>query len=317
MYPYCGIILFVLQSIGKLWLNYRLCVEDCSLDSLDLSGCTALGDLRAAANNYTSINWGSTGQSIWHICIRNNPLNKGNIPLLTQFPVLRQLLIWNTNQTGTFVCHSSEIQEILSDMNHFTNADISGCTNLGAFDLSGNQLTSLDLGTAYNLTDLQLKDCSLAKSVIDYILLTLDQVGQPNGTLVLTGNEAPSSSSGIVHRDNIKIKGWTISITEPGQPIPVTDITITSEGGVNTTSSDKGTLQLNAEIIPTISTDNTVLWSITSGANLAKVDNNGQVTALHNGIITVTGTVHNNSEIYDEMVIIISNQINSDDINFP
>lgn len=182
--------------------------------------------------------------------------------------------------------------------------------------MSGNQLTSLDLGTADNLADLQLKDCSLAKSVVDYILLTLDQVGQPNGTLVLTGNEAPSSA-GIVHRDNLKIKGWTISITKPGQQIPVTDITITSAGGVNTISSDKGTLQLNAEIIPTISTDNTVLWSITSGANLAKVDNTSLVTALHNGIITVMATAHNNSEIYDEMVIIISNQINSDDVNFP
>ena len=108
--------LFQCQNLATLRLGShpvleRLCVEDCNLDSLDLSGCAALEDLRGALNNYTSINWGSIGQSLWHICIRDNPQITVNIPDLTQFPVLRELLIWNTNQTGAFVCHSSVIQD--------------------------------------------------------------------------------------------------------------------------------------------------------------------------------------------------------------
>ena len=196
-------------TLGSLPVLERLCFEDCDLDTLDLSGCTALEDLRGALNNYTSINWGSIGQPLWHLCIRDNPQLKVNIPALTQFPLLRELLNWNTNQTGAFVCHSSVIESIESYKNHYTSADISGCTSLVKFSLSGSQLTSLDLGTANYLTDVQLKECGLTESQVDYVLNTLDGAGLFNGNLDLSVNTAPSAD-GLVHLNNLKERGWTI-----------------------------------------------------------------------------------------------------------
>jgi hypothetical protein len=140
-----------------------------------------------------------------------------NIPALTQFPVLRELLIHNTNQTGAFVCHSSVIKVIESYSNHYTSADISDCTSLRIFSLSGSQLDSLDLGTANNLINVELTNCGLTESQTDYVLHTLDGAGQSDGYLELTGNAAPSAE-GLVHRDSLEGRGWTI-LTE--YPVPL------------------------------------------------------------------------------------------------
>ena len=189
----------------------RLCIEGDNLGAEDLSGCAALKDLRSAFNNYTSINWGNTGAFLWHICVRSNPKFFVNIPDLTQFPLLRELLTWNDNQTGAFVCHSPIIQRIDSYDNHYTSADISGCTSLAQFSLSGSQLASIDLGTANNLTYVQLNNCGLTEFQVDYILLTLDGVGRSNGNLELDGNATPSTA-GFIHYNNLKQKGWTVII---------------------------------------------------------------------------------------------------------
>ena len=91
----------------------RLCVEGCNLASLDLSGLTGLKDLRGAENNYTSINWGSIGALLWHICVRSNPQFNVNIPALTQFPLLQELLIWDANQNGEFVVIATLFRELM------------------------------------------------------------------------------------------------------------------------------------------------------------------------------------------------------------
>lgn len=225
----------------------RLCVEDCNLDSLDLSGCAALEDLRGALNNYASINWGSIGQYLWHICIRDNLQMTENIPPLTQFPVLKELFTWNTNQTGAFVCNSSVIKEIHSFGNHYTSADISGCTELRIFFLSGSKLTSLNLGTADNLTNVKLKDCSLTESQVDYVLHILDLAGKSNGNLDLAENPAPSSD-GLVHYDNLKARDWTIEID------PVTGITVPVD------NIDNMKIIVLSDVIRILFTDNFISW---------------------------------------------------------
>jgi len=187
----------------------RLCVEDCDLDSLDISGCVALEDLRAALNNYRTINWGSAGQNLWHICIRDNPQMTENLPGLTQFPALKELFIWNTNQTGSFVCNNPVISEIDAYDNNYSGADLSGCTGLKILSLSSSKLSTLDLGTANNLYNIQLRNCELSVSQVDYILQTLDAAGRSNGYLDITAN-TPPSSDGLINLYNLKARGWSI-----------------------------------------------------------------------------------------------------------
>ena len=293
----------------------RLCVEDCNLSSIDLSGCPELADYRGASNRYISINWGNTGTKIWHISMENNPQFTANLPDLTQFPVLRELLIPEANQKGLFICHSSVIEMIDAYDNHYTSADISGCTNLKELSLSGSKLTFLDLGTADYLTEVDLFNCNLTESLTDYVLQTLDEAGLSDGVLYLKGN-APPSASGLVCHDNLKNKGWAISIIYPGELVPVAEITVTGAGGMALINSDNGTLQLEAEVLPSFATDKTVTWSISSGSWLASIDESGLVTAIGNGTIIVRGTANNDPAIYDELMINISNQVYHEDVSY-
>lgn len=200
-------------KLGSHPVLERLCIEDCNLGSLDLSGCHALEDLRSALNNYSSINWGTIGANLWHICVRGTAFAV-NLPGLAQFPSLRELLIWNNNQNGAFVINNPVIQRIDAYSNNYTSADISGCNNLTEFDLSGSQLTSLNLGTAGNLNDAALKDCNLTQSLVDYVLLTINGNGRINGILELSGNSFPSAA-GMTGYTSLLGKGWTVNINIP------------------------------------------------------------------------------------------------------
>jgi hypothetical protein len=273
-----------------------------------LSGCAALEDIRAASNNLTSVNWGSIGQSTHHICIGNNPQIKTSLPSITHFPVLRDLLIGNTNQAGAFVCHSPVIQMIYSDMNNYTSADISGCKSLTAFFLSGSQLASLNLGTATNLTDVRLADCGLTESQIDYILYTLDRADLSNGNLNLTGNASPSAE-GLVHFDNLKRRGWTINFSL----VAVNDIAVNGTGESTTITTDNGTLQLSVVLLPANATYKTVTWSIVNGTGQATINASGLVKAIDNGTVTAVATAKDSSGVYGTLIITISNQLLSQD----
>jgi hypothetical protein len=285
----------------------RLCIEECNVDSLNLSGCPALKDIRGAQNRFTSINWGSSGAAFVHICVRSNPQFVVNLPDLTQFPVLKELLIWDDSQTGPFICHNSVIEDIEAYDNHYTSADINGCTALKQLLMSGNHLESLNLGTADVLKEIDLKDCFLPESIVDYVLSTIIDAEEFSGTLELTGN-APPSSVGIVNRESLISRGWTVNITDPNQSIAVSEITVRGEGDLDIINTDKGTLQLIAEILPGYASDKTIAWSLINGTGQATINSEGVVTAISNGIVTARATARDGSGTYGELVINISNQ---------
>ena len=291
-------------KLGSHPVLERLCVEDCNLASLDLSGCPALKDLRGASNNFTSINWGSIGSQLLHMCVRTNSFNV-NLPDMTQFPILRELLTWDDNQTGAFVCHSSVIQRIDTYDNHYTSADVSGCTSLALFSLSGSKLSSLQLGTANNLTDVRLNYCGLTESQMDYVLRALDEAGRSDGHLELSGNEAPSGD-GLIHNDNLKGKGWIIIITNSIRIVPVTSIIISGNDGLPDIVANYESFQLMADVFPSDATDKTVTWSIVNGTGQASITPSGLFTALTEGTVTIIASAADGSGITGTKVITIS-----------
>ena len=117
------------------------------------------------------------------------------------------------------VCHNSGIREISAYGNHYTSADISGCTALRVFELSGSRLGSINLSTAENLTNVKLRDCALSQLNIDYVLKTLDDAGKLNGYLDITGNATPSIAA-LSHYYSLKAKGWTIEEITGIEPVP-------------------------------------------------------------------------------------------------
>ena len=101
----------------------------------------------------------------------------------------------------------------------------------------------------------------------------------------------------------------TITLTISNQLIPVTGITVTGDGGISSITSDDGTLQLNALVIPSNASNKSVTWSIAEGTGRASVSMTGLVTAITDGTVTAVATSSDGSAISGIIEITISNQI--------
>jgi hypothetical protein len=94
-----------------------------------------------------------------------------------------------------------------------------------------------------------------------------------------------------------------------GNPVVlVENIEITSEGGMNTISTDGGILQLTATILPENATNKNTTWSVVSGEEFGFVSENGLFSATNNGIAVVQASANDGSGIYNTFSITISNQ---------
>lgn len=188
--------------------------EGADLSNLDLSQSPALTDLRGAVQGSSSyaINFGTTGDDIWHICTRDNP-QISSLPDMNQFPLLQQLWIWNDNQSGILHPTSTHLTSVLAYDNHYTTANFSGDfpSGSGTIDIHGNNLTSLDISNDPGLTSLDAHNNSLSQTTVDGILKTLDSYNTNGGTVNLTSNTAPSDT-GQTYANNLAARGWTVSL---------------------------------------------------------------------------------------------------------
>ena len=93
------------------------------------------------------------------------------------------------------------------------------------------------------------------------------------------------------------------------QPILlVSSITVTGTGGATTITTDGGTLQMSANVLPANATDNSVTWSVTPGTGDATINTSGLLTATANGTVMVRATANDGSGVYGELEITISGQ---------
>ena len=94
--------------------------------------------------------------------------------------------------------------------------------------------------------------------------------------------------------------------------IEVTDITVTGTGGATTITSDGGTLQMNAAVLPANATNPTVAWTVIDGTATATIDNTGLLqatgTPAGNGIVTVQASAVDGSGVVGTLEVTISNQ---------
>jgi len=99
----------------------------------------------------------------------------------------------------------------------------------------------------------------------------------------------------------------TLGITISNQSIHVTSVTVTASNYFITTQG--GTLQMTAAVLPVNATDPLVTWSVITGTGTASVNSSGLVTALTNGYVTVRATARDGSGIYGAHIVDISGQI--------
>ncbi|MGB9928352.1 MAG: hypothetical protein ACPK85_08080 [Methanosarcina sp.] len=191
----------------------RLCLENCKISDLDLSETPLLADFRGASQRsltYT-VNWGDTGANLWHVCVRDNPQATRILPA-SQFPIIKDFYVWNSNQSGNLILNSTNLKSVLASNNYYNTANLSGCFpagRRGTVIINNNELTSLDISNDPGLLYLNVSSNSLNQTEIDQLLQTLDSYKTRDGTLDLTGNSAPSGR-GIAHANNLTSRGWKV-----------------------------------------------------------------------------------------------------------
>lgn len=206
----------VLDNTPKL---QRACFEDCDLISLDLSDCVELRDLRGAMNSYQTINFGSIGADIWHICIRENRQIEENLfSDMTNFPNIRELFIWHDNQSGDLVIPSTGTSggvNIQAYGNSYEKVDLRGAlrdnTWNARINLSENNISEIYLEGCQQITYLDLSDNNLDMTQVDSVLAMIDNFGLSNGYLDLRGNFSPSENSSSII-SSLESRFWTVYV---------------------------------------------------------------------------------------------------------
>ena len=129
-----------------------------------------------------------------------------------------------------------------------------------------------------------------------------------NSTGLVTAIANGTVTARATANDGSGVSG-TLVITISNQVIPVTGITVTGAGGATTITTDNGTLQLSAAVLPSNATNQTVTWSVTNGTGQATINSTGLVTAVANGTVTARATANDGSGVSGTLVITISNQV--------
>jgi len=89
------------------------------------------------------------------------------------------------------------------------------------------------------------------------------------------------------------------------EDIAVEEITVAGEGGASTITKGAGTLQMIATVLPVNSKDPSVTWSADNEA-VATIDENGLLTAVGNGDVTVTATANDGSGVTGTLVVTVT-----------
>ena len=93
--------------------------------------------------------------------------------------------------------------------------------------------------------------------------------------------------------------------------IPVETITLTP----GTITTDNGTLQMTATILPANATNQILKWTVENGTGKASISSTGLVTAIENGTVTIKGAATDGSFMESTAVVTISGQaINKFDV---
>lgn len=177
----------------------RLCLEQANTHYVDLNPVAAnLKDFRGAlqqgGSGLTVASLTANLAQIYHFCVRDQPVT--GIPAASRLPVVEQLWIWNTGQSGTLTVTSSAVTSLQAYSNGYTAVDLTGRTTLTSIDLHAN---------------------SLDRGAVDAVLVEVNSWATSNGYLDLSGagNAAPSAT-GLTARTALLARGWTVLVAGGG-----------------------------------------------------------------------------------------------------
>jgi uncharacterized protein YjdB len=129
-----------------------------------------------------------------------------------------------------------------------------------------------------------------------------------NASGLLTAIDNGTVTARATANDGSGVSG-TLGITLSNQMTPVASIVVSGAAGATTITTDNGTLQLAAAVMPANVTDTSVTWSVINGTGQATINATGLLTAVDNGTVTATATANDGSGESGSLIVTLSNQL--------
>lgn len=137
-------------------------------------------------------------------------------------------------------------------------------------------------------------------NVIDYSATAID------GTINFGGNPWVGNTSNCKYElEMSQIIDVTVG---PGSGVFVATIDAQGQGGVSTITTQGGTLQMEATVLPANVDDGSYTWSVVNGTGSASIDASGLLTASTDGTVDAVATANDGSGIIGTATITLSNQ---------
>ncbi|MGI5879431.1 MAG: S-layer homology domain-containing protein [Syntrophomonadaceae bacterium] len=126
-----------------------------------------------------------------------------------------------------------------------------------------------------------------------------------NGAVQVSGVTVNDFTYPVVYKviaENGEVRNWTVTVSKPH--VSVSSITVNNAG--ESTLKKGQTLQMSAEVLPVYANHKTITWSVINGTGTATIDNNGVLTAVTAGTVTVKATANDGSAVAGSQVITIT-----------
>ncbi|MFT6137796.1 MAG: Leucine-rich repeat (LRR) protein [Salibacteraceae bacterium] len=269
----------------------RLDFNNNNVSTIDLSANNLLKSLNSQSNQLQSLNL-SANIDLEQVDIRNNPVTSLDI---VNNVALIDLNCRNTSISSLNTASNVNLAYLVCDQNSINSLDFSSNINLLEIFCNDNLLTSLNLANGNN-------------SSVNY----LDATNNSNLTCIQVDDVAYSTTNWM------QIDPSSSFSTDCSVIVLINSITVQGQAGVSTITTQGGTLQIEADVLPANADDGTYTWSVFNQTGSATIDANGLLTASTNGIVSVTATANDASGETGSMIVTISNQdlgINENAVN--
>lgn len=242
------------QDDTNTYGDLQICVSGCFLkigiNTLAINDTQTIG-IEATGTTSGTIDWGDGTIEAVNLILGTNTLTHiyaSPITTIATIDLVDYSVITEFDVNNTFATSFENLQLLTqllifrSEGNQVPTIDFSNMTTLEEVYLNKSALSNINIGGCTALFLLEVDFCLLTSNEQTYILETLYDIGNTDGTLIMTNNAEDLGLEGIaIATDMIVNRGWTISYSSGsvvlGINVPsagnIQDITLTA---ANTTT---------------------------------------------------------------------------------
>ena len=225
---------------------------------------------------------------------------------LSNNTALEGLRCSNMQLTSLDLTNNSALTELICHTNQLTSLDISNNTSLMTVWCYTNQIGSLNLSNNSSLTALRCEQNQLTSLDVangnNAVISIFNASNNPNLTCIKVDDDVYSTANWTL------VDAQTSFDTNCSGSILVSSIDVQGQGGTSSITSQGGTLQMEATVLPANADDRTYTWSVVNGTGTASISASGLLTAMTNGTVDVIATANDASGVTGTTTITISNQ---------